>query len=104
MVVVLLVGCAVGQDAVKPSPTLFRGPVPTMTSTTVNVQAKQPHDITMERLKLCADTFHHYSSTDGNNTEYELCLYQPKCEDLDRILIGRDGHGQYWCHLPQAGR
>jgi hypothetical protein len=23
------------------------------------------------------------------------------CTDPDRILIGPDGHGKYWCHLPQ---
>lgn len=100
--VLLLVGCAVGQNAVKPSPPFFRGPVPTMTSTTVDVPAKQSHEITMDRLNLCADLFHHYSSTDGNTTEYELCIHKPECEDPDRILIGHDGHGQYFCHLPQV--
>jgi hypothetical protein len=25
----------------------------------------------------------------------------PTCFDPDRILIGPDGHNQYWCHLPQ---
>jgi hypothetical protein len=25
----------------------------------------------------------------------------PTCHDPDRILIGPDGHNQYWCHLPQ---
>ena len=23
--------------------------------------------------------------------------------DPERILIGPDGHGKYWCHLPQTG-
>lgn len=25
----------------------------------------------------------------------------PACLDLNRVLIGPDGHKQYWCHLPQ---
>ena len=33
----------------------------------------------------------------------EYCAIEHGCTDLDRILIGPDGHGKYWCHLPQIG-
>jgi hypothetical protein len=33
--------------------------------------------------------------------EEDVYIDVPECKDLNRILIGPDGHGKYWCHLPQ---
>lgn len=94
-IAVLLCGCAWGQDKTINKNGDWRAKVEVVEKKTVDVRAlppKSPCPILCPKPQGC------------NESDMKAILAAcsiATCPDPDRILIGPDGHGKYWCHLPQ---
>ena len=90
-----------GGSGIAPSKHLFNRPIDMSAIPEVH-ESLELGDYATCRTGLELRTRMHCSTNGICFDSGPECYGSPRCDEKDRILIGPDGNGKYFCHLPQT--